>query len=302
MITASAPGKIHLLGEHAVVYGKPALLATISLRVRVSIEPSPKKFSEHETLTEAVEAVVTQHLKEKIPPYRLQIDSELPVGSGLGSSAAVSAAYLAALLTFLKVEWTADLINDLAFQVEKVFHGNPSGGDNAAVVYGGLIYYRKEFDFLRSISPLPFKPHKNIKSFGLIYSGKPYETTKVLVEKVAQNARKFQKVFDHQEQITKNMVIALQDGNEALLLSSIYQGEANLEKIGVVGKKAKSIIRQVEKIGGAAKIMGGGGVKEGSGMLLCYHPDPKKVAALAKEQGWDYKVAQLEEKGVTRDE
>ena len=137
------------------------------------------------------------------------------------------------------------------------------------------LWFRKEFEFLKTFSSLPFKPHKNIKQFILINSGKPKESTREMVEKVAKLKKQFpQKVkslFFSQEELTKNMALALKDGDEESLINCIKMGEYNLEKLGVVGRKARLIIRKIEKLGGAAKISGAGGVKDGSGILLAYH-------------------------------
>src|SRR3989304_191754 len=165
MIKVSAPGKIHLLGEHSVVYGKPAIIAAIDLRLTVTIRPLSSVIAtppwrgeqtsstvedsslivQNDKIKEIFEPIVKKHLKIKtIPPYKLEISSQIPIGSGLGSSAAVSVAYITALLSFLKYKWDLNLINQLSFEAEKVFHGNPSGGDNSTVCFGGLIWFRKE--------------------------------------------------------------------------------------------------------------------------------------------------------------
>lgn len=290
MIKFSAPGKIHLLGEHAVVYGRPALLAAIDLRVTVSITPSLTVIASDPELAEGergnldlkniIEPIIRKHLKLKtIPLYQLKIDSQIPAGSGMGSSAAVSAAYLGALITFLGYPWDVKLINELTFEAEKVFHGNPSGADNTVVVYGGLLWYRKETE--------PVKLFSQIKQFMLIDSGRPVESTKEMVEKVSVKCKvqsaKCQKIFDDQERLVKGLAQALKNGNQNKMMDIIKAGERNLEKLGVVGKKAQNIIRLVEKTGGAAKIMGGGGVKSGSGMLLSYHKNPQALLALGRK-------------------
>jgi mevalonate kinase len=93
-------------------------------------------------------------------------------------------------------------------------------------------------------------------------------------------------------------LVALVDGETEQVIEIIKKGQHNLEKIGVVGKKAQSIIRQVESIGGAGKILGGGGISEGSGMLLVYHQDKNKLLDLLKEKNWNYFKIQVGQKGL----
>jgi len=293
MIKISAPGKIHLLGEHAVVYGKPALLAAVDLRVTVHLRGEKMRLhlGGGANLAKIIEPIIKKQLKIKqIPPYKLEISSQIPVGAGLGSSAAVSAACIAALLSFLKVKWDLELINRLAFEAEKVFHGNPSGGDNTAVVYGGLIWYQKN----KGVQPLKFPISPRLtRNFILINTGKPKETTKQMVEMVAEksslrrqsygaSATRFKKIFDDQEQLVKELVTVLKDGNEMKLIQIIKAGERNLEAIGVVSPSVKSIIRKIENAGGAAKICGAGGKTKATGVLLAYYKDGKELEKIAK--------------------
>lgn len=302
MITISAPGKIHLLGEHSIVYGKPALLAAINLRIYITISREngeyklPSNIDEQQIIRvqNTLEDIIKKRFGKKIPPYQLAIKSQLPIGVGLGSSAAFSACLVAATLSFLKINWDLDLINELAYEAEKVFHGNPSGGDNTTVVFGGLLWFRKEFERV--------KVHKNFKQFILINSGKPVESTKEMVEKVklkVQSAKfKVEKIFNDQEQLTKQLAQVLKDGDEDLLIKIIKAGEKNLEKLGVVGKVAQAIIRQIEKLGGAAKISGAGGIKKGSGMLLCYHRNPQVILDFASKNNLEAFKIKIGEEGL----
>src|SRR3989338_8098572 len=118
MIKVSVPGKIHLLGEHSVVYGKPALFSSISLKVHISVIASVSKAissvilessasressnmdpgsglsgmtkTENKKLKQLKQVLEKEILKrfpkKKIPSYKMEITSELPIGSGLGSS------------------------------------------------------------------------------------------------------------------------------------------------------------------------------------------------------------------------
>jgi len=311
MITISVPSKVHLLGEHAVVYGKPALLTAINKIILITIVPSRKKQiqgaweyeKEVKQLLKILEEEIQNLTKLKtIGPYSIKIDSRVPIGSGLGSSAALSASLTASLLSFLKIPWNKKTIFDIAYEGEKFFHGNPSGGDLATVIEGGLLWFRKEFEFLKTFSVLPFKAHKNIKQFVLINSGKPKESTKEMVNKVSffkmSSPKTVQELFNSQEDLTKQMAVALRDGNEEDLVRCIKLGEKNLEKLGVVGNKAKKLIRGIGKLGGAAKITGGGGVKLGSGMILVYHKDMKKILSYAKQKRLEAIAIQTGKEGL----
>ncbi len=242
MIKISVPGKVHLIGEHTVVYGKPALISAISLRVYLTIG-------------------------KKMADYTFK--TELPKGTGLGSSAAVSAAVIAAMLTYFKVNWDKDLVNKLTFEAEKIFHGKPSGGDNTTVIFGGIINFQNGVS-----SPIKSKLQKLV----LINSGEPAETTKEMLGVAKPNINS---ILDSQEKLTQQMELALKQGDD--LREIIKKAEKNLEKIGVVGKIAKKIVRDIENLGGAAKISGAGGLRKGSGMLLCYHKNPKKILDYAKK-------------------
>lgn len=280
MIKVSAPGKIHFLGEHTVVYGKPALLAAVDLRVTTTVIPAKAGIHTNNDLRKIIEPIIKKYLKIKtIPPYNVEISSQIPIGAGLGSSAAVSAAYIGTLLCFLKIKWDLNLINKLTYEAEKVFHGNPSGGDNTTVVYGGLISYIKG----GPIEPLPFSISPKLsKNFVLINTGKPVETTRQMVEMVAVHKDKFKKIFDEQEKLVSELLPAIETGNEKGFIRIIQEGEKNLERIGVVSPYVKAIIRKIEKAGGAAKICGAGGKTKATGILLAYHHNKKVLEKIAK--------------------
>lgn len=308
-IKVSVPGKIHLLGEHAVVYGKPALLAAINLRLTVSLRKIEKAKKTNPTvgkLKNVVEAVIREkYPTSKIPHYEVSIDSQIPMNSGLGSSAAASAAFCVALLGLLGKKVDISEINELAYLCEKTFNGNPSGGDNATVVYGGFLWYRKESEILKIIQPLSFPINKNIGAFFLFQSGKPTELTKDMValvkEKRKRSKKRIDDIFANQEQLTRDMLFALKDGDQEALMRIIREGERNLEAIGVVSEKAKKIIRLIEKKGGTAKISGAGGVKDGAGMLLAYHKDSETIKNIGKKNNLEVFEIALGGEGLRRE-
>ena len=303
-VTISAPGKIHLLGEHMVVYGKPALLAAIDKRLYINIKNqsarqaqdknskiknkekiiiiSPEKDS---LVRKIIEVFKNSYSINKLPPLEITITSQIPVGCGLGSSAALSSSLIGALMKFVKNIWNPVQINELSYEVEKFAHGHPSGADNTTVVFGGMVWFRREFDFLKSIWSLPPQNY-HIPKFFLINSGKPLESTKEMVTQVNRlynrNKKKIEEVFNDQEKETKRLLVSLKEGNSGDLVSSIRQGERNLEKIEIVSSFAQKIIREIEEKGGAAKVCGAGGKKGRSGILLCFHPSFQSCRRLPK--------------------
>ncbi len=319
-IVVSAPCKIHLLGEHAVVYGKPALLATVDLRVKVNVSPrhsgTPRgifDFSRIDSgvallprMTDIFEPILKKKFSlKKISPYSFKISSDIPIGSGLGSSAAISVAYFGAMLLFLGKPWDLETINALAYTAEKAFHGNPSGGDNSAVCYGGLVLYQKKND-KKIIKPLDFTiPQLLTKNFVLINTGKPKETTKKMVafikKRYDENPQAIQSILDSQEKLTEELVDVVRNGNEKRFVQIIKAGEHNLEKLGVVSPQVTSMIRIIESKGGAAKICGGGGIKNGTGVLLTYHKNPTILENIAKAHNLSFFKAAIGVEGVRQE-
>lgn len=275
MIRFSAPAKIHLLGEHSVVYGKPAIISTINLRLTLTLLPTrhPKLVSRSiekglNLIQSAIEKAIKNTYRVKtIPPYQIEIKSDFPVGSGLGASAAISATLTAALLKLLKIKAVKQEIYEIAMAGEKAIHGNPSGSDLTAIIYGGTIWFRKETENLKLFSPLTIK----IPALFLIDSGKPIESTGVMVKNVAKMSLTAKKeIFDELELLAKKLV------NNTKEIKQIIKGaNASLVKLGVVSQSTQKLIGQIENLGGAAKITGAGGKKNGSGMVIVLGPQTK---------------------------
>lgn len=297
-ITVSTPGKIILIGEHTVVYGFPAILTAINRRLYVTVRSSGKpdrraddikiinaNIKDDHLVRKSIEVFRENFKIDKIPPLEMEISTDIPLNRGLGSSASLSAAVIGALMKGVLNIWNPAKINELSFLVEKSQHTNPSGADNTIVTFGGLIWYRKEFDFLKSIWSLPISQYK-FPPFIFIDSGRPVETTGEMVRSLGvlyKKQKKMDEIFYSQERETKKMLWALKQNNLPDLQATIENSEKNLEKMGVVGPYAKNIIREIQKIGGVAKVSGGGGYKKGSGMLICYHAIPPKIYSLTKK-------------------
>jgi mevalonate kinase len=210
---------------------------------------------------------------------------------------------LAGLVKVFKNIWNPQFINEITYKVEKQIHGNPSGADNSTVVFGGLVWYRKEFEFLRSIWNLPTRFYSLPKVI-LADSGRPSESTKEMVVRVTKLSDRsdFQKILQDQEELVKKILLSLKKDDMFVFKKCLIKGERNLEKLQVVGKKALEIIKNIEKIGGAAKVCGAGGIKSGSGMILCYHQDFRKLVEFMKLKKYSYFQTELAGEGIRLEE
>ena len=174
---ASAPAKIILFGEHAVVYGQPAIAAPVSsLRAFATVEPNPagliglhidapdlnqrlpvdiRAESVDNALALTAQLVLTS-LNALPPDVTISIRSQIPIASGLGSGSAVSTALARALCLVLDRRMEDAALNRLIYEVEKIHHGTPSGIDNTVIVYERPVYFvrDKTLDTLTLGAPL----------------------------------------------------------------------------------------------------------------------------------------------------
>jgi mevalonate kinase len=164
-ISASAPGKIILFGEHAVVYGRPAIAAPVmQVKAKAVVTANPKgapgqvKIQAPEVgldstlealdgghpLAAAIHGVAAALEISRLPACTLKVTSTIPVAAGLGSGAAVSVAVIRALTSFLGHPLSDEQVCALAFEVEKIHHGTPSGIDNTVITYARPVYFVKD--------------------------------------------------------------------------------------------------------------------------------------------------------------
>jgi len=162
--SASAPGKIILFGEHAVVYGQPAIAVPVKqVRAKATVTPNIRGTSGEvrilapnigldsslddvppgNPIGEVINKVATTLGIDHLPSCTLKITSTIPVASGLGSGAAVSVAVIRALAGFLGKPLPNEKVSALAYEIEKIHHGTPSGIDNTVVTYEQPVYFIK---------------------------------------------------------------------------------------------------------------------------------------------------------------
>jgi mevalonate kinase len=285
-IRYSSPGKVILSGEHAVVYGKPALVCAIDKRLSVTFTPSAKTKYKDDIFPILEQSVIDFLISKKEPykkrGYTYSVESTIPIGRGLGSSAAYCACISAGLLElFTGREWEREEVNMCAYKMEKFFHKNSSGVDTTTSIMGGLIFYRKEFEFLKTISSLSIKFPKNILDhLVLVDTGKPAESTSEMVQKVGGlfNIKKhnIETVMMQIEKTTKRLIVAIMKEDISFFKDNIKQNEELLEKIGVVSSSTKKLLAGLTDIG-VGKVTGAGGYKNASGYILFYGDDLSKL-------------------------
>lgn len=166
MNSASAPGKIILFGEHAVVYGQPAIAIPVNaVKARAIVETTDEEGIElvmldlnekiwlHEAedthpLSMAVRNFFRQspELALRDDGLRISFTSTIPIAGGLGSGAALSAALFRVLARHynMKELATDEVVSDMAYEIEKLYHGTPSGVDNTVVAYNRPVYFVRD--------------------------------------------------------------------------------------------------------------------------------------------------------------
>lgn len=161
-IISSAPSKIILLGEHSVVYGQPAIAVPISALKAFAEVSNGSAGTGLRIVTQAVDGfdvfvtsldahsdnpfvtaskLLLSQFSIPIPDAVITLRSDIPIASGLGSGAAITTALLRALAMVVDCQLSSDLLNDLVYETEKLFHGTPSGIDNTVIVYERPVYF-----------------------------------------------------------------------------------------------------------------------------------------------------------------
>lgn len=165
-ISSSSPGKIILFGEHAVVYGSYAIAipvnqvhskATITPLVKsppgevevvapdIGIHSKLNDLDEVDPLAVAIKLSLARLGLTTHPPFLIRITSDIPIAAGMGSGSSVSCSIAMAVSTFLGHPFTSEDVSGIAFEVEKLHHGNPSGVDNTVIAFNQPVYFKRPF-------------------------------------------------------------------------------------------------------------------------------------------------------------
>ncbi|MCC6569861.1 MAG: mevalonate kinase [Anaerolineales bacterium] len=283
--TSSAPGKIILFGEHAVVYGRPALAVPVT-QVHADVEildsdstgiwihaPDINLHSELNALPSdhPIASVIHNFLflsrqsvsplgrgaggEGKFPNLNIKISSSIPVASGLGSGAAVTVALLRALSSHLNYPMTDEEVNAFAYDIEKIHHGTPSGIDNTVIAYAKPVYFIKG----RLIETFKVGAPFTIVIGDTGISAPTRESVADVRKLWEADKAKWESVFDEAGDIAKQAKEKIETGDWRLLGGLMDQNHALLQEMTVSSPELDRLVEAARKAGASgAKLSGGG--------------------------------------------
>ncbi|MEA3326620.1 MAG: mevalonate kinase [Chloroflexota bacterium] len=291
IVFGKAPGKIILFGEHAVVYGKPAIAIPVTrvkatarvlpnleaksgqVRIQatdIQLDKTLTNLTEDHPLRTAVRLTFEATIPEHIPAFTLQISSNIPISAGMGSSAAVSIAIIRALSAFLGKPLPNSEISDLAYEVEKIHHGTPSGIDNNVVAYGKPVYYvrGKPVEFIQVKHPT----HWLIADTGEKTSTR--ETVSAVRTLHEADPSYCDPIFDKIGHVTQEARQALKLGDIKTLGKLMNENQLLLIALNVSSLKLDHLIKAARTAGASGAKLSGGG--RGGNIIALAPPDKLK--------------------------
>ena len=294
MSTACAPGKIILLGEHAVVYGRPALAVPVrQVRACATVEPAAEGPSggielvapelgldawlhdlpRDHPLVSICRATLAEIGVATFPPIRLTIASSIPVASGLGSSAAVSVATARALGEHFDRALSIQKVSDLAFDIERIHHGTPSGIDNTVVAFDRAVFFH------RGESPQTLSVGGRF-SFLIGDTGVAAPTAEAVAhvrERWTANRIALEAVFDQIASLVLDGREALEKGLPERLGGDLRRNHQLLQGLGVSSAELDGLVRAADGAGALGAKMSGGGM--GGNMIALVTADRREAVA-----------------------
>ncbi len=291
-------GKVILLGEHAVVYGRHAIAAPIPLSIKALVEDCddgihlliPRWGVEYRLASnpndrrsfERPAGVVLDKLGLSQRSMRIEVFPDVPRSMGLGGSAAMAVAIVRALDKHFRLGLTDEQVNSLAFESEKVAHGSPSGLDNTLACYGKALVFRTGdpplMEPLNIREPIP-------AVVGMTgYEGLTAKTVGRVREAWQQDKKLYERIFDQIDALTLRGIQAIQDNDLQTLgqLMNICQGMLNALQVSTPElEKLCDIARAHGALG--AKLTGGGG---GGSIIAICDGDTEPIVSAIRAAGF----------------
>jgi mevalonate kinase len=274
MTVAYAPGKVILFGEHAVVYGQPAIAVPVTqVKAQATVETGPEgqgitmiaeDLEQNYSLdqappNDALRAIVVSTLEhigvETRQDLTINVSSTIPIARGLGSGAAVSTAIVRALSKHFESSVSPQMISNLVYETEKIHHGTPSGIDNTVIAFEKPVYFVKgqKIEIFSVKSPFLLA----IADTGVA------SPTKIAVGQVRRawerEREKYEEIFDEIGTIAEMGRQAIERGEVEIVGQLMNENQRLLRLIGVSSPEVEGLVEAARQ-GGAfgAKLSGAG--------------------------------------------
>ena len=306
---ASAPGKVILFGEHFVVYGVKAILCSINKRVTVTAEKTSERkiiinseignlilepnklISEINSPLKPFYYLANKAIKNQDTGIEIKINSEIPLGAGLGSSSACCVAGAAAIFKLFE-NVSKERILELAIEAERTIFENTSGADCTVCTYGGIIEYGKKQGF---------KKIEDEPNFQLVIANSNIEhSTESMVSGVKtfviKNKEGFSKLLNQESKLVEDVLKLLKENNSEELGEKINQNQKYLETIGISNNQLRKMIEIGQKTSFGAKITGSGG--GGCIFALTNESNVKQTLKEFKDKNFECFSAEIDFKGL----
>jgi mevalonate kinase len=298
----SGYGKVILFGEHFVVHGVPGIVSAIDSTTDAEMEKkgsrivvkderkTAKGYSEEKRLQqlESIERMLKAMGIDPETPLSIWIGGTLPGFSGLGASAASSVAIARAIAEEFGMIVSDEKINEVAYEAEKAYAGNPSGIDNTAATFGGLMWFQKNMmGGANIIERIGIKKPVEI----VIGSTGKVANTKAMVEGVAErklaNPEKYESLFKQAEALAYEGRKALEANNLKEMGELMNENHRLLQEIEVSSQELDLLVDIARKQGAfGAKLTGGGG----GGCMIALTPATElqeQVASTIEKAGFE---------------
>ncbi len=298
-ISSTAPGKVILFGEHAVVYGRPAIATPVTqVKARAVVTANPRgdvgqvrvhapdinldamleDLPPGDPLAVALRGVSSALKVKRLPACTIKISSTIPVAAGLGSGAAVSVAVIRAFSAFLGHPLPDEKVSALAYEVEKIYHGTPSGIDNSVVTFAKPVYF---------VKGRPIETLKVRRPFTLVIGdtgvSSPTAAAVGEVRKAWQAGKaQYEAYFDSAGAIADSARQAIESGVVELLGPLMDANHGVLRKIGVSSPELDALVLAARRAGAwGAKLSGAG---QGGNMIALAPPERADAIAGALQK------------------
>ena len=306
---ASAPGKVILFGEHFVVYGIKAILCSINKRVTVTAEKTNgKKISINSKIGKLVLEpnksileinsplkpfyyLANKAIKNEDTGIHIEIDSEIPLGAGLGSSSACCVAGSAAIFKLFR-DISKEEILEHAIEAEKTIFKNTSGADCTVCTYGGIMEYDKNNGFKK----IEDKPNFQL----VIVNSNIEHSTQSMVSKVKEfenkNKEKFSNLSDLESQLVEDVLKLVKENKTKEIGEKMNKNQEYLEILGISNNELTKMIRIGQSSSFGAKITGSGG--GGCIFVLTNESNSKNILKKFKDNNYECFSTKIDFKGL----